>query len=521
MAAWKEAYTLLALAPLSGERTAPSKPRTIRVDPEEPDRAVEHLAPSLAIPVSEHLCRDGALAFRASGMRSFTPQGVLDACPYLARLSEASSFVDEENRRGTPDDRIAPVVRERWPDLPPDLLTVARAPAREKPAEGGVVDDILGMVAVPEATGGGTLKARMDGLMARLLGVVFGHEAFRTLEASWRGVEALLRQGRLRPEGGVFLDLVPVTADSLNETLEALKAPLASSPPNLVLVDLPFESSPPHLARLEQAATLGSDLLVPTAAWAHARFFHIPSWSRLQTLPYLEHHLEDAAYAKWRRLASHPGGPWTVLLVNRFLGRPAYGENNPPRTAFFKEEGDLWIAPVWAFGALAVQSVHRWGWPTRMTDATQCRLEDLTVDPAREGGPASTEVLLSEDRAAEFIRSGFTPLAGARGRDTAFIPRESSVSGGPVAPQAFLNRLLGDLFRLRESLSDAGEPPSEAALGEFLSSRFRETGHEPPEDLSVRVKSGASDKPPRVRISLTPPASLLRSPRPVALDWTW
>ncbi len=522
-------YHILALAPLSGSPGALSAPPVTGLDLEGLDRAVETLGPSVSVPVPGALCPERALTFSATGLTSFSPKGVVKACPFLERLSRAADLVEEETRKGTPEDAIARIVRERWPDVPQDLSTVpSKPPAREKPPQGGVVDDILSMVALSgngasakAPRGEGSLKARMEQLMARLLKAVFDDAGFRRLEASWRGVETLLRQGAVRPGGSVTVDLCPVSAETLGETLQGLKTTFSAAPPNLVLVDLPFESSPPHVERLERVANVAAELLVPAAVWAPARFFHIPTWRELETLPYIGHHLEGMGYAPWRRLADHDGARWTAVLVNRFLTRPAYGKDNPPRPVFFEEEAPLWVAPVWALGALMGQSVVRWGWPTRFTDTEGCALRNLAVDSQKEEGPCSTEALLSEDRAAEFVRAGFTPLLGVRGRDIAAIPRETALCGEAVAPPAFLNGLLGRLFRLRADPAEADEAPSEAALIEHLRNLFRDTGHEPPEDLSARVDPGTSGGMAVVHVELTPPASLLKGARPLAFDLTW
>ena len=529
MTARTEAFHILALAPLCGD-ARPSSARPVPCpDSEGLDRAVETLSPSLAIPVPRELCPEGFLTFTAASMRSFTPRGVVKACPYLDRFSRASDFAADEAGRGMTEGEIARAVRETWPDLPPDLTAASERPVRREPPGRDAVDDILSMVALPgsgegraPAGEGGTLKARMEGLLARLLKAVFDHEAFRLLEASWRGAETLVRQGPVRMDGPVRLDLCPVRAENLEDTLDTLKASLAPQPPGLVLVDLPFESTPPHVERLGRVADLAADLLVPTAVWAPARFFHIPSWGRFRTLPYLGHLLQDAAFAKWRRLREQPGAPWTAVLVNRFLARPAHGKDSPPRPVFFEEGGPLWIAPVWALGALAAQSTAQWGWPTRLTDTRRCSLRDLAVNPNGKDGPCSTEVLLSEDRTAELAESGLMPLTGQRGKDTAFMPRETTLTGGSMVFSLFMNRLLGHLFRLRSNgIETQGKAPSADEVSGALADLFRETGHEPPVDLSVRMEGGASEGAARMHVTLTPPASLLWGGEPVAFDLAW
>jgi len=523
-------FHILALAPFCGDGGDRCLHPVVVPDREGLDRAVKALAPSVTIPVDEEGVPGGALTMDVSDMHAFTPRGVIKACPFLDRLSRASDRVAEENRKGAPEERIVRMVREEWPDLPLNLTAAGKKPIREPALEPGVVDDILDMVAVPGRKDGAAAAAgdqsvsvmtRMEGLLARLLKTVFDHEAFRELEASWRGAETLVRQGPVHFGHGVSLALCPVTAVTLEKTLETLKASLAPDPPGLILVDLPLESSPPYMERLAQVADLAADLLVPAATWAPARFFHLTSWNALKTLPYLAHHLEDAAYAKWRRLREHPGARWTALLVNRFLVRPAYGKDHPPRPAFFEEEGAPRIAPVWALGALMAQSADRWGWPTRFTGADPCMLRGLAVDSLSAEGPSSLERLLSEDRAAEFAASGFMPLVGKRGKDTAFLPHGTSLSGDDLAFQAFLNSLVGSLYRLRAARSEAEGAPSQGDLIAYLTALFRRTGHEPPDDLFAGVETGPSKETARIRISLTPPATLLRKAQPVAFELTW
>jgi hypothetical protein len=178
---------------------------------------------------------------------------------------------------------------------------------------------------------------------------------------------------------------------------------------------------------------------------------------------------------------------------------------------------------VWALGALAAQSTAQWGWPTRLTDTRRCALRDLAVDPNGKDGPRSTEVLLSEDRTAELAESGLMPLTGQRGKDTAFMPRETTLSGASLAFAFFMNRLLlGHLFRLRsDGIEKRGKAPSADEVSGSLAALFRETGHEPPEDLSVRMEKGSSEGTARVHVTLTPPASLLKGGRPVAFDLAW
>jgi predicted component of type VI protein secretion system len=105
---------------------------------------------------------------------------------------------------------------------------------------------------------------------------------------------------------------------------------------------------------LERITDMASTLLAPTVCWVPADFFQLADWSGLSRLPYLPHYLEQAGWAKWRRIKSLPGGDWTALACQRFVGRTAYGAQTGNASPFH-EDSPFWIAPA-----------GRWGrWPFR------------------------------------------------------------------------------------------------------------------------------------------------------------
>ena len=107
-------------------------------------------------------------------------------------------------------------------------------------------------------------------------------------------------------------------------------------------------------------------------------------------------------------------------------------------------------------------------------------------------------------------RSSFR-RTGQRGRVKAFMSRETTLSGGPMGFSHFMNRLFGHLFRLRsDGIETQGEAPSAREVSGSLAALFRETGHEPPEDLSVQTKGEACEGASRVHVTLTPHATLLK-----------
>ena len=387
------------------------------------------------------------------------------------------------------------------------------------------------MVAVPGGTGaearsgkGGARawKGQVDSLMAKLLEIIFADETFRLTEASWKGVETLVRQGPVKQEEGIALNICPISRDVLPAAMDSLISSLADDMPNLILIDFPFDNSTPSMELLKKIADFAATLLVPTAVWIGPRFFHIQNWNELKKLPYLKHYLEDAAYAKWRKLKEHPGSDWLVMTTNRFIIREPYGEGNPPRTVFFEENEPLWISPVWALGTLMAKSVVKYGWPTRFTDYRNIALSNLAVGPFGGKESASTETVFSEERIMQFVESDITVLAGALRKDSAFIPKEATLSGASLKFQLFFNRIISYLFRLKDEIGEsAGDADLGARLEAALAELFRHTGHEPPADISVHAEQAEPGERIPLRIAFTPPGSILPTSERLEFSLAW
>jgi len=265
---------------------------------------------------------------------------------------------------------------------------------------------------------------------------------------------------------------------------------------------------------LERITDMASTLLAPTVCWVPADFFQLADWSGLSRLPYLPHYLEQAGWAKWRRIKSLPRGDWTALACQRFVGRTAYGAQTGNASPFH-EDSPLWIAPAWALGALAVQSQAAFGWPSRFTDRSACAL----AGPGESPGPLEME--LSEDRFFQFIESGLMPLAGQSGAGSVFFPKETAVSGGSFALSLFMARLLGFLFRYRAGQPDRADPedlPGQVreALAAFWRSDSR-TGSLEAEITALESPDGSVSLHIRVR----PPEAALPGADGVEFDFAW
>jgi hypothetical protein len=521
-------FKMLALAPFTPVPDSGYTPRLWEVDLFTLDEIMDRLSPSLYLPVPLDLCPEAALSLRFNTLKDFKPENLVKNNDYLRSLKQARDFTAEALSRNQSPAALAAALSHNFPGLPAGLISVPAGLQAPASRSTDLVDDILSLVATPGSPtaassdpGSGSWTERLDQALCGLLEAVYNHPDFKILESAWRGLEILVKQGPVKAGLGVKLSIVPVNPDSLGETLGPLAELLAADTPNLVLVDLPLDSTPLGIELTAGLAELADRLLTPTVGWVGPKFFHLDDWAGLSRVQYLKHHLEDAAYAKWRNLSKLPGAAWLGFTLNRVLFRPAYGPDYRAKTVTFVENQPLWVSPVWALGATVAQSCQAFGWPSRFTDYKTCLLKDLPVFDQAVGGPAATEMTLSEDRLAEFLEAGFTPLLGPLRRDTAFLPKEATLAKGSIRYQLFVSRFLGMLFWCREQLGLQERDDPAAALRQTLIREWEKTGQPAPPDLAITPQAPGPEGSLTLKISLSVPRDILPGGQALEFSFNW
>ncbi len=358
-------------------------------------------------------------------------------------------------------------------------------------------------------------------LLGRILSAVFADPDFRTAEAAWRGLATLTRQGPFPLGDGLRFRIVPACADTLAEALDLLGRELAVAPPNLILVALPFDSSPRSLALLE-GRPLAPTPFSRRSSWNWLRPSSTCRPGRISSpgFPTCPATWRTRHSPEWRRLPEHPGGAWLAATCNPFAGREPHRSELGHGLAACDETEPLWLSPAWAIGALAAQSVARFGWPTHLAKWRQVALHGL---PGIDTGdrPIPTAVAFPRERLQQFKAAGISPLAVEPGRAEAFLPHAVTVSGQRLEPALYLNRVVAFLIQLHEA---AGTLPSEAVADEVadaLALLFAAAGGGAPAELSVKAAAAAPDGSIPLYIRLVPPVGVLQSVEPLEFTFAW
>ncbi len=520
-------FRILALAPFSSQLDTVWSQGPVRIGKTNLDQVVDELGLKFYAPIPRDLCPAGGLNFTCKRLKDFHPDGIIQGNAFLTNLLDAKGFVEKAKTKGLSAQEIGVRLKE-WPDLPLiQIKTEHQKPEDQKQmtTSTSAVDNILKMVALPEdgpspPADRHALTVQIDTALQKILGHVFSCNEFRNLEAVWRGLKLLIQQGQIGEK--TSLEIIPVTFETLDETLRNLTTNLVRDLPSLIIVDLPFDNSPRSIELLEQIAQLAETLLVPAICWVTHNFLHIDTWQDLKRLPFLPHYLEESAYAKWRRLRQASSARWLAITCNRFLARYPYGANNRPRLVRFEETRRLWASPVWATGCLVGQSFAKNGWPTRFTEWKNIRLTDLALNTEDTDGHCPTEACFAEERMHQFIRAGIMPLVASKNQDIAFMPAETTVAGSSLSYQAFVSRVGQFVLWCKDHFRKDLEPVElQKALEGAISLFWERSGHSLSGNLQISASQPDLDNRIPIRILMEPSRQILPSGEKVELEFAW
>jgi type VI secretion system protein ImpC len=518
-------FSILVLAPFTGSDAGKWTQGPIDVTMENVDQVISDLSLSVDIPVPKEIFRDGVLTFSIGSRKGFQPDNLVLANSYLKNIFDARQFVREAPANGLSHDEILERLR-RWENLPPLRIPDA-APKAEKKSN-TAVDAILSMVSIPEEKAGHPdartgLAEQMDVPVKRILELLFHDDEFKGLDEAWDGLAFLLsRSGKGITGGDISVKILPTSLNTFEETLDGIMLDVIRDIPSLIIVDLPFDSSSHGIALVKRLAELAETLIVPVLGWIKPEFFHIGSWDDLKKLPYLPHHLERPEFAKWQKLRESTAGKWVGMACNRFLARYPYGTEYQKGPVFFEESVIPWRSPVWAIGALICQSQMAIGWPSRFSEWKKFNLEDLALHNRGAGNYSATEGTFDEDRIGQMIASGLIPLISLKNKDTAFVADESTVTGGSLAFQLVLSRIVQFVIWCKEKFGKDVTPLDlKAKLESALSEFWEKTGNVLPEDVHISVKKTDAGGPAEVEIMIRPQSAVLPSREVIEFHFDW
>jgi len=514
-------FQILALAPFISGDNGQGLSEPVDVDSADLDRVIADFGVSVDIALPKDLVQKDVFSVPITRIKDFHPDSMLLKDPLLHGLLKARDYIKESQREGISNVTVCERLRELT-GLP---FKVPMQSTETQHTSSDHIDKILEMVALPDEKPASSpemtsFTGQIDSFIDQILWHIFSNKTFRSLESVWRGLKYLLRQEEGNPS--VRAKIVPASLETLEDTLDRILPSAVRELPSLIIIDLPFDNSPRSIDLLAKIIRFSDTLLAPSVVWLSPGFLGLNSWGEMSRLPFLPHHFDGPAYAKWRSLRKDRASEWLMTTCNRILARYPYGPDNPPQLTSFSESDLLWISPVWAIGALVSQSMKKTGWPTRITDRQYIRLDSLPLYEMETGSYLATEAHFGDERIDQFIRSGITPLVAPLNKDTAYLPMETNITGGSMARQSFLTRITRFLFWCRDRVERDIDPSDiETGIRKGFTELWERSGHPMPHTFTVSATPAGPGQKTIVRLHIEPTQRILAGDDPVDLEFPW
>jgi type VI secretion system ImpC/EvpB family protein/type VI secretion system ImpB/VipA family protein len=484
----EEPFYLGVLADLSGQPAQPLPPlasrRFLEIDLDNFDERVRRAAPRLAFQVPNVVAGKGLLDVELSfaAFEDFWPAAVTAKVELLqklwtAREQLAGKRAQAKGLQGRP--QMEQLLSEALDDaelvqaiLPsagaPQPATEPEAPPSQAPPEGlSDLDKLLGMkpgerpaqrpsspiqhifeealadtprISDEAVTTIGALIERLDELFSAQLTLVLHHDAFQSLEATWLGIDYLVKNCEL--DENLKIRVLNITKAELAAALQwpdwdenPLLLMMKHEPYGCLLGDYYFDHSPGDVAVLSGMARLSSTLGFPFVTAAAPSFLGLGSWRELRVTKELPGILQHADHAAWRELATSSGAQHLYLTMPRFLGRLPYGKDTNPaegvalqeRFSVASDRDFVWCNAAYGVGAVVCRAFTQDGWEARIAGGgEESMIEGLPVltytdKDGEQEIMCPTEVSMTVEAAALLTACGLTPLLHVKNTDRALF----------------------------------------------------------------------------------------------------
>lgn len=284
---------------------------------------------------------------------------------------------------------------------------------------------------------------------------VIHHPRWQTLEASWRALWVLVQTAESRPSCQVAL----FSASRENLSNDLLRSPglhdshafdqvysreygqLGGKPFGALLVDYCFGPDGEDLELLSALARLGQAAHAPVLTSAAPAFFGVEHYADLAVLSTLKDLFNSERYMKWRAFQARPEAGYLVMTLPRLLMRDLHHMDNGAVTSpLFNEDVTLaaqpylWSNATYGLAGCLLRSFDRFGMCTHISGEEGGLVTDLpALRLARTRADFQpVEVLLSENREAELISLGFTPVSVAKAAGHVLFPATNTVQWGHI-----------------------------------------------------------------------------------------
>jgi type VI secretion system ImpC/EvpB family protein len=314
--------------------------------------------------------------------------------------------------------------------------------------------------------------AVIDRLLNDQVNAILHDPRFQKLEASWRGLEFLIRQSD--PDTKTFVRVLNVSWKELSRDFESAGefdrsqlfrkvyeeefGTAGGRPYGLLIGDYSIhprvtaDNPVDDMATLQAISGVAASAFAPFVAAADHTFFGEKSFANLERQPDLHKLFESPEYAAWKNFRDTDDARFVGLTLPRILMRLPYADDGSRVDRFrFSEDvsaadrsGYVWGNPAFAFGAVVMRAYAQSGWFADIRGVRRGELgggiieglptQSFATDARGVATKTSTDVIVTDLQEKELGDLGFialcdcydTPHSAFYGTPTAHKPRSYS-----------------------------------------------------------------------------------------------
>ena len=289
--------------------------------------------------------------------------------------------------------------------------------------------------------------AQIDELLSLQLNEIIHAPEFQKLEASWRGLEYLVKN--TETSTSLKLRLLNANRQELQKDLEKAVefdqsilfkkiyeeeyGVFGGHPFSALIGDFEFGRHPQDIAFLEKISNVAAAAHAPFIAAANPRLFDMDSFTELSNPRDLAKIFESTELIKWRSFRESEDSRYVALVLPHILLRYPYGPDTVPVEEFvFQEDVDgrdhnkyLWGNAAYALAQRLTTAFSLYNWCSAIRGVEGGGLvEGLPAHTFKtdEGDIAlkcPTEVVITDRREKELDELGFISLLHCKGTDYA------------------------------------------------------------------------------------------------------
>jgi type VI secretion system ImpC/EvpB family protein/type VI secretion system ImpB/VipA family protein len=459
-----------------GMREALGERKVWRVDCDSFEEVFGKLRPQLRLDLPDKGAGASDLSF--SSFEDFHPDRLLRQVPAYAALLEqrnrllnpatsASAAAELQALPTAPLPQPAeptassPAPAESDADLMARLLggagqaSVAPKPKVPASAVEHLIHDAIGSSAVPTATPRqAALLSVLEMEIASHLRRLLHQPQFQALEASWRGLDLLVRN--FGGEENLKLCLVDISKEELTSDLQShdslassgvwrmLERQAQETPWAAWLGLYTFGNEPADVDALGRLAKISARARAPFIAAASPSLVACDSFGVHPDPADWKEPVTAEAREGWQALCALPEVSHLGLALPRFLLRLPYGKQSEAIESFgFEEmpgesphEAYLWGSPAVLCGYLLASAFQADGWDMQPGGAGE--VPDLPVHTFQEDGETKVkpcaEAWVTERASQIILNKGLIAVLSIKGRDAVRVVNLQSVGGSALGP---------------------------------------------------------------------------------------